>query len=196
MKTPIQIATPIARETHGTKARLAATRKGALLALLTTLLLPTGCGYMVGGPYRRDVETVHVPIFTSTSFRRDVELQLTEAVHREIQKQTHYRLVKGPHADTRLTGRITRVRKRVLGESADDGARELQFEISLIVTWQDLRSNKVIVKPTTIQLDPDAQRLLAHSSFTPETGGSLATARKRAIDNLARQVVTLMQTPW
>ena len=196
MKTPTRIATPIAHELHGTKARLAATRRGALLALLALLLLPTGCGYMVGGPYRRDVETVHVPIFTSTSFRRDVELQLTEAVHREIQKRTHYRLVKGPHADTRLTGRITRIRKRVLGESADDGGRELQFEVSVIVTWQDLRNNEPIVNQRTIQLDPDAVRLLSHSSFTPETGGSLATARKRAIDNLARQVVTLMETPW
>lgn len=172
---------------------MAATRRGALCCLLVCV---SGCGYMIGGPYRRDIDTVHVPIFENRSFRRGIEFQLTEAVHKEIQKQTGYRLTKSPSADTRLTGRIVRIDKRVLGESNDDSPRDLQFEIALEVTWVDLRHNRKLIDRRTIDLQPETITLLTHSSFTPETGGSKATARQRAVDNLARQVVQMMQTPW
>lgn len=150
---------------------------------------------MVGGPYRQDIHTVHVPIFTSASFRRGVEFQLTEAVQKEIQNQTPFRLAKGEYADTRLTGRITSIRKRVLGETAQDDPRQLQYQVALQVTWEDLRTQRVI-REQRIDIPPDVVPLLAQSSFAPELGQSMATARQRAVDNLARQIVQLMQTPW
>jgi len=166
------------------------------VVLLIALLSLSGCGYIVGGPYRQDIRTVHVPIFRSSSFRRDVELQLTEAVHKEIQNQTHFRLARAGEADTRLTGRIVSIHKHALSESAQDDPRELQLNLTVEVTWEDLRGNKLVMPTKQIEIPPDVVRLLASSDFAPELGQSMATARQRAVNNLARQIVQLMQTPW
>lgn len=155
----------------------------------------SGCnGYMIGAPYRQDVQTIHVPIFTSTSFRRDVELQLTEAVHKEIQNQTHFRLVKADIADTQLTGEIIGINKGVLGESAFDDARELQLSMTVRVAWTDLRTNRT--KHQNIPMTPETVTLLSTADFAPEIGQSMATARHQAVQRLARQIVRMMQYPW
>ena len=44
---------------------------------------------------------------------------MTEAVQKEIQNRTPYRLARGTDADTRLTGRIVQVRKGLI-ELTDD----------------------------------------------------------------------------
>lgn len=153
-----------------------------------------GCGYTVGGPYRQDIRTIHVPIFQSSGFRRDVEFQLTEAVHKEIQKQTHFLLVKGSEADTRLTGQIVQISKPLLGESAFDDARELQYTMAVQVTWKDLRTGRE--ENQSLPIDADVVHLLSTSDFAPELGPSQATARQRAVESLARQIVRMMQYPW
>ena len=82
-----------------------------LFALGGVTVLP-GCGYTVGAPYATDIRTVHVPTFDCADYRRGYELQLTEAVQKQIQLRTPYRLAKEPGADTRLTGRIVSIDKR------------------------------------------------------------------------------------
>ena len=47
-----------------------------------------------GGPYDPQVRTVEVPVFESNSYRRGVDLQLTEAVQKQIQLRTPFRVVK------------------------------------------------------------------------------------------------------
>ncbi len=145
---------------------------------------------MVGSVYQPEIRSVHVPVFTSESFRRNVEFQLTEAVHKQIQNRTPYRLVNGPLAESRLTGRILDIRKDVLGESAFDDPRELQLLLLVEVTWQDLRNGRVLAqKRVPVQLS-------SQSSFAPEIGQSLATGMQHAIDQLARQIVDMMEMPW
>lgn len=171
-------------------------RIAAAVSLSAAAFSPSGCGYTVGPPYRHDVESVHVAIFESNSFRRDVEFQLTEAVHREIQKQTHFRITKERNADTKLTARIARIDKRVLGETGQDDARELQYQIALVVSWEDLRTKRFIMQERQIEIAPEQISLLSTGDFAPEIGQSMATARQRAVDNLARQIVQMMQEPW
>ena len=167
-----------------------------LLVGVTASLSSAGCGYLVGGPYRQDIRTVHVPIFKSTSFRRDVEFQLTEAVHKEIQKQTHFRLVKEEDADTKLSGRIVGIRKTPLSETGNDDPRQLQWNLVIEVTWEDLRGRKMVMPTQQIEIPPDVVKLLSSADSAPELGQSMATTRQRAIDNLARQIVQLMETQW
>ena len=164
------------------------------LSILVTMLL-VGCGYMIGPAYQADIRTIHVPIFTSDSFRRGLEFQLTEAVQKEIQTHTPFRLAKEPYADTRLTGHIVRIRKDVLGESALDDPRELQLLFAVEVTWEDLRSGQVLARER-VPISPDIVQLISTSEFAPEVGQSLATGTQQAIDRLARQVVHMMEIPW
>lgn len=154
-----------------------------------------GCGYAVGPAYQGDIHTVAVPVFTSESFRRDFEFQLTEAVQKEIQQQTPFRIAKGPNADTRLTGRIVEIRKNVLGETGFDDPRELQLLFAVEVTWEDLRTGQLLSQQQ-FAIPGEAVTLASTGDFAPEVGQSLATGAQRAIDDLSRQIVEMMEVPW
>jgi hypothetical protein len=163
--------------------------------LLIALLGLTGCGYRAGNIYGPEVRTVEVPIFQNDTFRRGIEYQLTEAVQREIQSRTPFRLAKGRGADTRLTGRIVDTRKDVLGETRWDDPRELQLSLAIRVTWEDLRTGHVLAQQD-VPLQPDALPLTGQAEFAPEVGQSLATATKDSVQRLATQIVNMMEVPW
>ena len=168
---------------------------GLLLAVPCLPVLLSGCGYTVGSPHQAEVRTVHVPLFTSDSYRRGIEPQLTEAVHKEIQNRTPYRLVKEPYADTRLTGHIIEARKKRLGETTFDDPRELQLQYAVEVTWEDLRTGQILSQQR-IPIAPEAVHLLSTGEFAPEVGQSLATGTQGALNRMARQIVDMMETPW
>ena len=167
-----------------------------LLTAIVCLTLLTGCGYVVGPAFPRDIRTIAVPVFKSNSFRRDIELQLTEAVHKEVQNRTPFRLVNdGPEADSRLTGRIVEIRKDVLGESRQDDARELQLSLAVELIWEDRRNGRVIAQQR-VSVPTELVQLQAQAEFAPEVGQSLATATQAATGRLATRIVDMMETAW
>ena len=154
-----------------------------------------GCGYVVGTPYRQDVRTVHVPTFQNETFRRGFETRLTEAVQKQITQRTPYRLAKSPGADTRLTGRIISIDKRVANQNRYDDPRELELSIAVEIVWEDLRTGQVIAQQS-VPLNAQTAHAVSIASFAPETGQSLATATQDAVDQLARQIIGMMEAPW
>ncbi|MFM9965166.1 MAG: LPS assembly lipoprotein LptE [Planctomycetaceae bacterium] len=154
----------------------------------------TGCGYMVGGGFDPQVRSVEVPIFETKSFRRGIEVQLTEAVQKQIQLRTPFRVVKGD-ADTRLSGRVIDLRKSVLGETLQDDPRELQVNLVVEVLWEDLRAGRILAEQQ-VPIGPELLALRSQADFAPEVGQSLATATQQSINQLARQIVNLMETAW
>jgi len=164
-----------------------------MLSLVAVMTAITGCGYVIGFPHDQQIRTVEVPMFESTSYRRGLDLQLTEAVQKQIQQRTPFRVVK-EDGDTRLTGRIIDMRKSVLGETRNDDPRELQVNIALEVVWEDLRAGKILAQEQ-IPLTPGMASLRAQAEFAPEVGQSLATATQQAMNQMARHVVDLMETP-
>jgi len=157
--------------------------------------LLSGCGYTVGGPYDPEIRSVYVPIFESPIFRRDIHLELTEAVQREIRTRTPFRLSTEDRADTQLVGRIVEVRKDVLGETRYDDPRQLQLGIAVEVLWEDLRANELIARHR-LPLDASTHNLLTQANFAPEVGQSHATAKQEALTRLARRIVDKMEIPW
>ncbi len=168
---------------------------GMGLLALTGLTGGAGCGYTVGAPYTTDIRTVHVPTFQSSDYRRGYELQLTEAIQKQIQMRTPYRLAKEPGADTRLSGRIVSLNKRVPNLNLYRDSRELEMAMGIEVKWEDLRTGQVI-NQQTVPLAGNAAQLLGTSTFAPEPGQSLATGTQDLVNNLARQIVGLMEVPW
>lgn len=164
----------------------------------------SGCGYVVGSPYGPEVRTIHVPTFTNDAyrpsytndgFRRGFELQLTEAVQNQIQTRTPFRLVKSDQADTRLTGRVVSVDKSVANQNKYDDPRELELSIGVEVIWEDLRSGAILAQQT-VPVDAKIAQAVVNTSFAPESGQSLATATQEAVNQMARQIVSLMEAPW
>lgn len=176
---------------HNTPIR----RSNARAALLLLFVLPCGCGYQLGAPFSPEIRSVHVPIFKSNSNRRFIEYQLTESVQKQIQQRSHMRLVKEDDADTRLTGRIIDLRKSALGQTQFSDARELQVNLQVEVTWEDLRTGKILAQQR-VPLPPEMLQLAAQAEYAPEVGQSLATADQTVIDRLARNIVDMMETPW
>jgi len=164
-------------------------------AIVCAAVSLSGCGYVVGSSYQAEIQSVYVPTFTSDSFRRGFEFQLTEAVQKEIQDRTHFRLVKEPYADTRLVGHIIDVRKDRLGETGYDDPRELQLQFSVNVTWEDMRTGEILMQQR-VPIAPEVIHLLSTADIAPELGQSLATGSHEAVQRMARQIVEMMETPW
>jgi len=150
---------------------------------------------MVGSPYQAEIRTVAVPIFTSNSYRRGLEFQLTEAVQKQIQLRTPFRLEKEEYAETILTGKIINLRKKKLGENRFDDPRQLETTLIVKVSWEDVQTGKILAQQD-IDLEPEMIRLMTESSFAPEVGQSLATSQQEAIDRMARRIIDMMETPW
>jgi hypothetical protein len=166
----------------------------AAIILLVALLPPAGCGYHVGAPFNPEIRSVHVPIFKSSSNRRFLEYQLTEAVQKQIQQRTHFRLVDASEADTRLTGRIIDLRKSALGQTRNSDARELQVNLAVEVSWEDVRSGQILSQQR-VPLPPELLQVAAQAEFAPEVGQSLATGDQTVIERLARNIVDMMEDP-
>src|SRR5262245_65624285 len=69
----------------------------------------SGCaGYQIGNRslYRPDIRTVHVPVIQSESYRRNLGEKLTEAVVKEIELKTPYKVVDAESADSILSLRL------------------------------------------------------------------------------------------
>src|SRR3954449_3287605 len=85
---------------------------------LTLCFAISGCvGYQVGTAslYAPDVATVYVPMIESDSYRRDLGERLTEAVVKEIELKTPYKVVSTPNADSVLSARLqVDTRRRVI----------------------------------------------------------------------------------
>lgn len=167
----------------------------AIMGGLLLVLLISGCGYTLGNGFSPNLKTVSVPIFENDTYRRGLEYQLTEAVQKEIQNRTPYRLARGTDADTRLTGRIVQVRKDVLGENNNDDPRQLQFSILVRVTWENLRTGEILAQQE-VPVAPEAIPLMGQAGFAPELGQSQATATQTAVDQLAKHIINMMESPW
>ena len=88
-----------------------------LFVFLPALALLGGCaGYQIGNQslYPVNIRTVYVPMFQSASFRPYLGERLTEAVMKEIELKTPFKVVSDPNADSTLSGRIVGEGKEVL----------------------------------------------------------------------------------
>ncbi len=191
-RAPIQ-SRPFGPGRRGVALRLTL-RCGLLLAALS------GCAaYRFGNQalYPPDVHTVYVPVFTSDSFRRGLGERLTEAVIKQIELKTPYKVVGSPEADSVLIGKILADTKRVVVEDQNDQPRETNVSMSVLVSWTDRKGDLVSTGSSgRIALPPDAVSLTAQTEFVPEYGQSTATSMQEVIDKIAVQIVSLMEIPW
>ena len=166
-------------------------RRNWLKATFATML--AGCGYTTRPMYPCTIQTVYVPMFESKVFRRGLEFQLTEAVIKEIELKTPYKVVRADNADTTLTGEIKSVRKRVLIQTPEDEPRELETALVVDVQWRDNRTGQVICSEQTLGV-PFLVR--SDSLYAPELGQTTSTAFRETVDKLAVQIVAMMEEPW
>jgi hypothetical protein len=180
----------------GVACKQAAAR--ACVVALACLVPLAGCaGYQVGNwtLYPANIQTVSVPIFESNSFRRDLGERLTEAVVKEIELKTPYKVVNDARADSVLSGRIISDVKHVVANNPYDEPRQVEVNLKVQIQWLDRNSNCIQpMKP--IPLPSELATISESATLTPEVGQSVATAQQEAIQRMARQIVRMMEAPW
>jgi hypothetical protein len=131
----------------------------------------------------------------SDSYRRDLGERLTEAVVKEIELKTPYKVVNTPNADSILTARLLTDTRRTLIENAFDDPRVSETEIRAQVAWLN-RRRLPIVPVQAIPVPLDLVGMSETSNLIPEAGQSVATSQQQAIQRLAQQIVATMEAPW
>ena len=161
------------------------------------LLLFAGCSYKFGSTslYPCDIRTIYVPMFEADTFRRGLGERLTEAVVREIEAKTPYKVVSSPVADSTLTCRIVAETKGTLLNAPTAEPRNIQLNYRVDVTWTDRRGQQ-LQSASSLPV-PSSLATVDQSTFLiPEAGQTMATSQQQLIDSMAKQIVSLMESPW
>ena len=168
-------------------------------------------GYSTHSQYAQDIHTVHVPIFKNRTYVRGVEFQLTEAVIKEIESKTPWKVVNDPNsADAELLATIITMPKRVITNNQLREVREGEITLGVEVVWRNCRTGQPVLPPHPDETDPllgaasgltppqpDKKIIVQRSApFIVELGESTATAKQEVVIDLAKQIVSMLETPW
>jgi lipopolysaccharide assembly LptE-like protein len=185
----------------------------ALLASCTNTGDFTIGGYTTATQFPAHIRTVRVPIFKNETFVRGLEFELTEAVVKQIELKSKWKVVHHDGADAELTGKIVNLAKRIILENPLNEVREAELQLAVEVEWRDCHAcpptgdplppveperPQIILPGQPVPLRPKRPVVLVQdtATFIPELGESYATARKRVVDRLAEQIVSMLEAPW
>ena len=167
---------------------------GLMIVGLALAILAPGCkfsGYSIRAPYDTKIKTVYVPVFKSITFRRDINIMLTNLVIQEIERRTPYKVVQNEaEADSTLEGTVNFSDKNVIVENPYNLPRQLTDTMIVVATWTDNTIAKEDKKP------PNPAAIAETFNFYPEIGESSQAAFYRTCEKLATQIVNMMEEPW
>jgi len=167
----------------------------AMVAAITCTSFP-GCasdpttGYAFQATFRGDVASVAIPIFENDSFERSVEFELTDALIKEVEARTPYKVTSGTRADTILSGRIARIERDVISRSPLTGLNEeVVYRVYVDFEWTDLRTGRTLVHREAFE-----GQGVYHPSRpigSPSEQGAIA-----AVQQLASDIVDELRSDW
>lgn len=160
--------------------------------------LLVGCApYQFGsaGLYPPNIRTVHVPVVRNDTYRHDLGQQLTEAIIREIELRTPYKVTDDPSADSTLICRITAESKRVLTETRSDDVRAFDSAVVVESQWLN-RSGQALMQNSIVPENLPGISFSQDSRVVPEAGQSIETGNLDNIESLAARIVSQMEVRW
>ncbi len=164
-----------------------------LAGALLLAVIQSGCStsdYTSGGLYSRKYRTVALPIFKNSSQDRAVPFQLADALVKEVESMTPYKVTSEGRADTVLRGTITRVDLQNLSQSLATGlTEEMAFKVTVDFEWIDMRTGKPIISRTGFQ--SSAVFVASLPNNQPIDLGRFAVAQQ-----MARDIVANLQGEW
>jgi len=181
---------------HGERKNNQSACKVCMLALLAGLL--TGCaGYRFGAQtmYPNHIQTVHVPVFQSDSLRPGLGPWLTEAVIKKIEQTTNYKVVSRDKADTILEGLVLPVTKQVSVTTLNDDLREVDMTMYIQVRWIDNQGG-LVYPETAIALPVALADVSGTNAQVTEVGHSTLESEQAVVEQVASQIVAIMESPW
>ncbi len=150
-------------------------------------------GYSFTSTRPGSVHSVAVPMFDNRDFQHGIEIELTDAIIKEIQRSTPWVVVQGSNgggADTTLTGVITATTLHALSTSSVTGlVQEMALEVTVDFDWRDARTGKYLVSRRDFK---------AMESFVPTPGSRerIELGQHAAVQELARGIVAELRSNW
>jgi hypothetical protein len=147
-------------------------------------------GYTSSSLYPTNFRSVSVPIFENSTMTRNVEFMLTDAVIKEIQSRTQYRILGEQYADTLLTGTIKSVDLQMLSQSRETGlVNEMLVKVVLDFEWLNLMQGGRIA---------GRKNFASSAIFIPSRPSSepFAVGEFAVVQQLASDIVDQMQASW
>ena len=155
---------------------------------LTLLLHNIGCasdsssGYASGALYSKKYRTVAVPIFKNSSPDRAIPFQLEDALVKEFESTTPYKITAEGRADTILRGTISSVDLSMLTE-------EMALKVTVNFEWIDMKTGKPIISRADFQSSAVFVASLPNNQ-------PIDLARFAVAQQLARDIVASLQGEW
>ncbi|QEL19053.1 LPS assembly lipoprotein LptE [Limnoglobus roseus] len=179
-------------------------------------------GYSTQPQFDEGIRTVYVPVFKNIAFEttpyRDFEVDISKALVREIETRTRMKVVSNrDEADTELLGKLVSIRKGVVNVNQQSLIREAEITTTVDIVWRDLRTGRILSNrrqrppvdaptpfdPSVTLPEPTPERekaipaqVVAVGRILPELGESNATANQAIANQLAKQIVNMMESPW
>lgn len=147
-------------------------------------------GYTIASTHGAPGRTVYVPMFANSTFYTGVEVELTEAVSKALQRSTGWRVAGVEAAETVLEATVRDMRVGVLSRQRGTGLVEEQ-SLSLTVDFR-------LVNATTGAVLAERIGFTATSTFIPSTGAGerIDRGRRSAVNELAADIVAELQSDW
>lgn len=170
-----------------------ASRSGRVLVtwgLVSLTLGLIGCGYSSKELFPTEYRTIAAPIFDNRTFYRGIEYELAEALTKQIESRTPYKVVTPGVAQTILEGTITHIEQRQLSRRRPGGVpQEVELTVTVDFVWKDLGKGGVI---------RDRRGFQAVGRYVPTAGVGepFEIAQHQAVQRLARDMVSTMQADW
>lgn len=170
--------------------------RAALATLAALAMAGPGCssdpakGYSFKALHDENIRTIAVPVFDNQTFSTGMEVELTEAIIKEIQRTTRWAVVAPSEADSVLTGSLTGSELRRFSDDSETGlVQEMAVELRVDFDWQDNRTGRTLV----------ARRAFSTlDTFVPANGTSerIEKGQHGAVQQLARDIVAELRTTW
>ena len=163
--------------THRIKLVLAA------LAVGVAAFTPSCVSFTKQSLFEAHRDEVYVPFFDNDTFYRGLELDLTERVVDEILSRPGLHLTNKESAEVYISGRLTKVRRRVLSENPSQEVTSRNSSLTARIELIDAKTGKVFKTRTITQ----------RGEFVPGLGESVEAAQNEAFVLLARDIVRLLE---
>ena len=147
-------------------------------------------GYTFKGVHSENIRTVSVPVFDNRTYSTGLEVELTEAVIKEIQRTTRWSVTSSGAADVTLSGTVQSSELRRLSVEPVTGlAQEMGVDVRVDFELRDNRSGKVITARKNFGV---TDTFVA----TRNTGERIEIGRSATVSTMARDIVAELSEDW
>ena len=169
------------------------TPSGMVLCLCALCLGLCGCngiaGYTNDSMFPEDIHSICLEMFDNQTFRRGVEYDLSDALGKRIETDTPYKIVSSTdRADSVISGQIISIGESALSIDRELGSvLEKEVEVQAVVNWKNLKTGQLMI---------DHLKVSASASYSPFQQQDFKYASALAANNLAQNIVELMERKW